>query len=256
METEPDSALADLDRMHDHLASPRRHGLAMDLATLRGNSEEQREADWITVNYSQNTKEGTSSPILHSIAQKDGIRVLAALAAELTGKLPEQEDIVYVTSLTEQGYRTRITLGCLDDNDIQGTPFSVRQGAVLSAAECAIGYLRDNCNFRMSPALGPQPELSQYGSDATYLKDVWTLFDSFATDHQQVAKAVRAEGRIILAAGSPCQDLSTYGPPMGKLGSIGKRSYNMLIVHAVLHFVRNDHQGPIGAVSAIRDSSL
>jgi hypothetical protein len=161
METALDSALADLDRTRDHLTSPRRHGLAMDLAALRGNYEEQGEADWIIVNNSQSTKEGASSPRLHPSTQKDVIRGLAALVAMLTGKLPEQEDIVYETSLTELGYRTRITLGCLDDNVIQGAPFSGRQDAVLSAAECAIGHLTDNCNFRMSPALGPQPELSQ-----------------------------------------------------------------------------------------------
>ena len=169
MEAALDSALAGLDRTHDRLAvhrqdpgeSPRQQDLTMDPAALRRNYEEQGEADWIIVNNSHSTKEGASSPLLHPSTQKDVIRGLAALVAMLTGKLPEQEDIVYETSLTELGYRTRITLGCLDDNVIQGAPFSGRQDAVLSAAECAIGHLTDNCNFRMSPALGPLPELSQ-----------------------------------------------------------------------------------------------
>jgi hypothetical protein len=247
METEPVAALANLGRTHNHLAIPHRHCPSIDLAKLRGNLEEHRAADWITVSYSRNTMEGTPSPFLHAIAQKDGIRVLAALAAE---------DIVYVTSLPKLGYGTRIILGCLIYKASQGTPFSARQHAVVAAAECAIGYLRDICNFMVSPARGPQPELSQTGSDAAYLKDVWTWLDNFAHVPQQVAPSGIAKGRIILTAGSPCQDLSTYGPPMGKLGNIGKRSYNMLSVHAVLHFVRNEHQGPTGAVSAVRDSSL
>jgi hypothetical protein len=160
METALDSALADLDKARDHLTSPRRHGLAMDLAALRV-AGEQGEADWIIVNNSQSTKEGASSPRLHPSTQKDVIRGLAAMVAMLTGKLPEQEDIVYGTSLTELGYRTQITLGCLDDYIIQGAPCAGRQDAVLSAAECAIEHLTNNCNFRMSPALGPLPELSQ-----------------------------------------------------------------------------------------------
>jgi hypothetical protein len=160
METALDSAMADLDKARDHMTSPRRHGFAMDLAALRG-AGEHGEADWIIVNNSQSTKEGASSPRLHPSTQRDVIRGLAAMVAMLTGKLPEQEDIVYGTSLTELGYRTQITLGCLDDYIIQGAPCAGRQDAVLSAAECAIEHLTNNCNFRMSPALGPLPELSQ-----------------------------------------------------------------------------------------------
>jgi hypothetical protein len=209
--------------------------------------EEHRAADWITVSYSRNIMEGTPSPFLLAIAQKDGIRVLAALAAE---------DIVYVTSLPKQGYGARIILGCLNDKAFQGAPFSARQRAVVSAAECAIGYLRGNCNLMVSPARGPRPELSQTGLDAAYLKDVWTILEYCAHVQQQVAPSGIAKGRIIQAAGSPCQELSSHGSPMSKLGNIGKRSFNMQIVHAVLHFVHNEHQGPSGAVSTVRDSSL
>jgi hypothetical protein len=167
-----DSALAGLNKTHDRSAAygqepcqhlpPQDHARCLD-APL-GNSGEQGEADWIMVNNSQSTKE--VAPYVHRStgAQDDVIRGLAALVALLTGKLPEQEDIVYETTLTEHGYRTRITLSCIDSNIIQGAPFSGRQDAVLSAAERAIELLTDNCNFRMSPALDPQKELSRGSS--------------------------------------------------------------------------------------------
>jgi hypothetical protein len=48
--------------------------------------------------------------------------------------------------------------------------------------------------------------------------------------------AIGSSGKIIIVSGSPCQDLSNYGPLKGILGLAGKRSYNMMVVHATLTY--------------------
>jgi hypothetical protein len=85
--------------------------------------------------------------------QGDEVSGLSALIKLITGELPGEEDIVYDTTLSEHGYRSQVSLSCLDNTPIKGAFFLERQDAIQSASETAIELLTSNCNFKMTSAL-------------------------------------------------------------------------------------------------------
>ena len=82
---------------------------------------------------------------------------------------------------------------------------------------------------------------SKAGCPIRYLSNVWTLFDDQANALKEFLTLLGPAGKIVLVAGSPCQDLTTVGATGGLYGFAGLRSVHFHAIPLLLHLLEEFH---------------
>ena len=72
------------------------------------------------------------------------------------------------------------------------------------------------------------------GIPIKYPCDVWDILAQHNTSILEALSFVQPQGEVVVIAGSPCQDLTTYGGSEGILGFTGPRSVHFHAVYLVL----------------------